>query len=167
MEKAATYDLVFLEVISPWDWFCLDVGEDDVLDGIGIFERLLVGFLLPKIMRFLYLMVFTWYLVKMAIKSSSQSFQWKLGNRWRGFLGCDLLGKLQIVLGKVWRAQSEFPEFCCHLLLLRKGNWYKEGYLCRMNNDGVIYSCWWSLLRRYPDWEVDLNKGWDYSTRVI
>ena len=48
-----------------WSW---------CLDAIGIFQRPFVRFLCYKIIRFLSLMIFTWYLVKMAIQSSSQSF---------------------------------------------------------------------------------------------
>ena len=48
------------------------MGKVGVLDANVIFQRLLVWFLWPKIMRFLSLMIFIWYLVKMEIKSSSQ-----------------------------------------------------------------------------------------------
>ena len=52
---------------------CWYVGEVNVLDEIVIFQRQLLRFLWPKIMRLPSLMIFTWYLVNMEVKSLSKS----------------------------------------------------------------------------------------------
>ena len=53
------------------------MGTVDILDAIGIFQRPLVRFMRPKIMRLPSLMIFTLYLVKMAIQYLSQIFPMK------------------------------------------------------------------------------------------
>ena len=76
--KDVRSNLVFLEEGSLRAIFCLDVGEVDVLYAIGILQMPLDQFLWPEIISLQSLMIFTWYLVKMAIQSSSHIFSMEM-----------------------------------------------------------------------------------------
>ena len=71
--KDVRSNLVFLEEGSLRAIFCLDVGEVDVLYAIGILQMPLDQFLWPEIISLQSLMIFTWYLVNMEVKSLSKS----------------------------------------------------------------------------------------------
>ena len=69
--KAAGLSFIFWEDRALWVRCCWDVGEVDIFDENGISHRPLSQFMWPKTIRLLYLIIFMWYLKKMAIQPPS------------------------------------------------------------------------------------------------